>query len=322
MGGVYRRPPMGARTTLTDAWPLFGLRLRTRTARPAPADRRRPARLCSRSPRPASIRPTRCRSGWPGRRSRARRSSAASCSTTGRTRATWSPDELDLNLMVEFGRRADRLAVDRRRARSPSTGRSTPGSWLGRAFQGRGFGKEMRAAVLGFAFDGLGARVAETSAFLDNAAVERGLALARLRGERVRQPGAGGRRAGHPAVPDDRRGLAVAAAAAARRSRARGVPGAVRGLNRGRPARTRRRPRRRRRRPPPPNPPPPPPPPTTRGVADGPERRHHPADVRDRPSPRTCSPPPPAGAAQRTASRSRSGTRSGSRGPRRGRGPA
>ena len=29
MGGVYRRAPMGARTSLTDAWPLFGLRLRT-----------------------------------------------------------------------------------------------------------------------------------------------------------------------------------------------------------------------------------------------------------------------------------------------------
>ena len=44
------------------------------------------------------------------------------------------------------------------------------GSWLGRAYQGRGLGKEMRAAVLGFAFDGLGALAAETSAFLDNAA--------------------------------------------------------------------------------------------------------------------------------------------------------
>ena len=42
------------------------------------------------------------------------------------------------------------------------------GSWLGREHQGRGLGKEMRAAVLGFAFDGLDALVAETSAFLDN----------------------------------------------------------------------------------------------------------------------------------------------------------
>ena len=52
------------------------------------------------------------------------------------------------------------------------------GSWLGLQFQGRGFGREMRAAVLGLAFDGLGARVAESSAFLDNGAsnaVSRGL---------------------------------------------------------------------------------------------------------------------------------------------------
>jgi len=36
--------------------------------------------------------------------------------------------------------------------------------------QGAGFGKEMRAAVLALAFDGLGAQFAETEAFLDNAA--------------------------------------------------------------------------------------------------------------------------------------------------------
>jgi RimJ/RimL family protein N-acetyltransferase len=42
------------------------------------------------------------------------------------------------------------------------------GSWLGRAWQGRGLGREMRAAVLAFAFDGLGAQRAETAAFLDN----------------------------------------------------------------------------------------------------------------------------------------------------------
>jgi RimJ/RimL family protein N-acetyltransferase len=40
------------------------------------------------------------------------------------------------------------------------------GSWLGRDFQGRGLGKEMRAAVLALAFDGLGAEVAETEAFV------------------------------------------------------------------------------------------------------------------------------------------------------------
>lgn len=44
------------------------------------------------------------------------------------------------------------------------------GSWLGRRFQGRGNGKLMRQAVLALAFDHLGAEVAESEAFVDNAA--------------------------------------------------------------------------------------------------------------------------------------------------------
>lgn len=44
------------------------------------------------------------------------------------------------------------------------------GSWLGREYQGRGLGTEMRAAVLMFAFDRLGARNARSEAFLDNLA--------------------------------------------------------------------------------------------------------------------------------------------------------
>jgi RimJ/RimL family protein N-acetyltransferase len=44
------------------------------------------------------------------------------------------------------------------------------GSWLGRAFQGQGLGKEMRQAVLHLAFQGLGAQEAHSGAFHDNAA--------------------------------------------------------------------------------------------------------------------------------------------------------
>jgi RimJ/RimL family protein N-acetyltransferase len=44
------------------------------------------------------------------------------------------------------------------------------GSWLGRAFQGQGLGKEMRQAVLHLAFEGLGAEEAHSGAFHDNAA--------------------------------------------------------------------------------------------------------------------------------------------------------
>jgi RimJ/RimL family protein N-acetyltransferase len=42
------------------------------------------------------------------------------------------------------------------------------GSWLGRAHQGKGIGKEMRAAILHLGFAGLGARRARTGAFHDN----------------------------------------------------------------------------------------------------------------------------------------------------------
>lgn len=43
-------------------------------------------------------------------------------------------------------------------------------SWLTRSHQGRGLGKEMRAAALHLAFEGLGALRAESEAFEDNAA--------------------------------------------------------------------------------------------------------------------------------------------------------
>jgi RimJ/RimL family protein N-acetyltransferase len=43
------------------------------------------------------------------------------------------------------------------------------GSWLGRAHQGKGIGKEMRAAVLHLGFEGLGAGCAHTEAWEDNA---------------------------------------------------------------------------------------------------------------------------------------------------------
>lgn len=84
-----------------------------------------------------------------------------------RTRATFSPDAWFLNFMVEL--EGDPIGAQSIDAEGFEIHRTVhTGSWLGRAYQGRGFGKEMRAAVLGFAFDGLGAQVAETSAFLDN----------------------------------------------------------------------------------------------------------------------------------------------------------
>ncbi|MGE5156192.1 MAG: GNAT family N-acetyltransferase [Betaproteobacteria bacterium] len=83
-------------------------------------------------------------------------------------RATWRPDDWVLNLGIFLDGqpigsqtvRAQKFAVFR-------TIRT--GSWLGLSHQGRGYGREMRAAVLAFGFDHLGAVRADTEAFLDNA---------------------------------------------------------------------------------------------------------------------------------------------------------
>lgn len=83
------------------------------------------------------------------------------------TRAEWKPEAWTLDLAVwadgrlvgTQGMRGENFAVLRRVG---------TGSWLGEAHQGQGIGKEMRSAVLAFAFNHLGARWATSSAFLDN----------------------------------------------------------------------------------------------------------------------------------------------------------
>ncbi|GAB2828985.1 GNAT family N-acetyltransferase [Lentzea nigeriaca] len=47
------------------------------------------------------------------------------------------------------------------------------GSWIGQKFHSHGFGTEMRAAVLQFAFDHLGARIARSAAWVGNRASNR-----------------------------------------------------------------------------------------------------------------------------------------------------
>ncbi len=82
-------------------------------------------------------------------------------------RARWKPEDWDLELMVT----ADGTPIGSQAvfAKDFATFRTvTTGSWLGLPFQGRGYGKEMRQAVLALAFDGLGAEVAETEAMVEN----------------------------------------------------------------------------------------------------------------------------------------------------------
>lgn len=84
-------------------------------------------------------------------------------------RARLRPDDWNLHFLIRLdGKVIGEQAVHGRDfavTREVSTG-----SWLGRRYQGHGYGTEMRAAVLAFAFDHLGAVQARTSAYVDNAA--------------------------------------------------------------------------------------------------------------------------------------------------------
>jgi RimJ/RimL family protein N-acetyltransferase len=84
-------------------------------------------------------------------------------------RAALAPESWTLNFLVRHEGRV--LGVQGVTGRDFGVLRTVDtGSWLGRAHQGRGFGTEMRAAVLQFAFDHLGAVEATSGAFADNPA--------------------------------------------------------------------------------------------------------------------------------------------------------
>jgi RimJ/RimL family protein N-acetyltransferase len=84
-------------------------------------------------------------------------------------RANWRANEWHLELAVLLDGRPiglqELFAKDFPVLREVSTG-----SWLSRPYQGRGIGKEMRTAALHLAFEGLGADIARSGAFLDNLA--------------------------------------------------------------------------------------------------------------------------------------------------------
>lgn len=84
-------------------------------------------------------------------------------------RATWRPDDWHCTFAVlvdgEVVGSQGAFAKDYAVLREASTG-----SWLGRRFQGKGIGTEMRQAILHLLFEGLGADYALSGAFEDNAA--------------------------------------------------------------------------------------------------------------------------------------------------------
>jgi RimJ/RimL family protein N-acetyltransferase len=112
------------------------------------------------------------------------------------TRSSWKPENWHLTMMVKEGDTVvgaqGMLATDFAVKRQVGTG-----SWVGQGYQGRGVGKEMRAAILHLAFAGLGAERATSAAFEDNAAslavsralgyVENGDDIGAPRGKPMRQ---------------------------------------------------------------------------------------------------------------------------------------
>jgi RimJ/RimL family protein N-acetyltransferase len=79
----------------------------------------------------------------------------------------WQPDDWNLNLIAFY--RGGPIGVQSVRGERFAERRTVDtGSWLGRGFQGRGLGTEMRAGALSLAFDGLGATVATSGAIEGN----------------------------------------------------------------------------------------------------------------------------------------------------------
>lgn len=88
------------------------------------------------------------------------------------SRTLVAPDDWRVNFAVLLdGRVVGRQDI--RASGFPDLRTIETGSWLTKAQQGRGLGKEMRAAVLLWAFDHLGAEFADTAAFEENRASQK-----------------------------------------------------------------------------------------------------------------------------------------------------
>lgn len=152
----------------TELWPLFGLRITTPrlTLRPiTDADFDEMGALIEEGIHPPDVMPF--TSPWTDASPPDLQRGAMQYHW--RQRAGWSTEEWTLDFGVwEDGRLVGQQGVMAREF--PTLREVASGSWVGMPHQGRGIGKEMRAAVLHLAFDALGAQRAHTEAFADNAA--------------------------------------------------------------------------------------------------------------------------------------------------------
>lgn len=149
-------------------WPLFGLRLTTPRLElrfPGPDDLDALADRAAEGVHDAATMPF----AFPWSDAPPAQRARSTVQFHWRCWATWTPDDWNCGLVVVHdgtvvgtqGLMAENFGV----VRQVGTG-----SWLGRAYHGKGIGTEMRAAVLHLAFAGLGAEDAVSSAFDDNTA--------------------------------------------------------------------------------------------------------------------------------------------------------
>ncbi|MEV4640365.1 GNAT family protein [Actinoplanes sp. NPDC049548] len=179
---------------IADHWPLFGLRLRTPRLElrlPDLDDLARLGDVAAAGVHDPAVMPFVVTWTDTTPQERARNTIKWQWTQWG----SWSPQRWTLQLVVvadgEIIGTQDIGAADFATSRVVGTG-----SWLGLAYQGRGYGTEMRAAVLDLAFTGLGAEYATSEAFEDNAAsyavsrklgyADNGIEWHVVRGERIR----------------------------------------------------------------------------------------------------------------------------------------
>ncbi len=159
-------------------WPLFDLRVRTPRLELRAVDDERAVRLAQLAVAGIHDGPSPFRSPWnEGEPLDVMR---RSLQHYWGARANWSPEAWHMPFAVEVG---DEVVGTQAIGATGFAVRRTvgSGSWLGKAHQGRGLGREMRAAVLHLAFAGLGADRAETEAWADN---PRSIAVTRSHGYR------------------------------------------------------------------------------------------------------------------------------------------
>jgi RimJ/RimL family protein N-acetyltransferase len=148
------------------AWPLFDLRLHCRTVNLRPVTERDLPHLAAIQPDDYQHDPrAELLPALDVRQNRAR----LLCQGYWRSLGTWSPSSWCLDFAVEVEGAV--VGVQSLEADDfPALRTVDSGSWLVRGMRGRGVGIAMRIAVLGLAFDHLGALAAVTSAQRDNEA--------------------------------------------------------------------------------------------------------------------------------------------------------